>query len=200
MIIGIAGPIGVGKSTVAKEIAKQLGSTNLFAFADPIKEIVVLLSGCNRTDLDDQSFKLTKFPDSDVTYRHVMQSLGTEWARNTVHPDIWLNHMRRRVENTTGDIIIQDVRFENEAEFIRKMGGTILHIVGQDMPKPFVPEKASCVKKLQGLFGKENAVHASEQGLCKHLSDKVFINTKAGELALEKDIRSSLWAWLESEN
>ena len=199
MIIGIAGPIGSGKSTVAKEIAKQLGSNNLFAFADPIKDVVVLLSSCDRAALDEQPIKSELFPDSDVTYRYVMQTFATDWARNMIDADIWLNHMKRRVQCAKGDVIIQDVRFENEASFIRDNGGVIVHIRDPKMAPP-TARKSPIARKWEQfknrITGSPNA-HVSEVGLKFKDGDLVFKNEKLGNIYLEQAVRTSLWAWLE---
>jgi hypothetical protein len=67
-----------------------------------------------------------------------MQTLGTEWGRNTIHPDFWVIIAAQKIERLLGhsyrqgtirlQAVIDDVRFGNEAEMIRAYGGTIVHI------------------------------------------------------------------------
>jgi hypothetical protein len=68
-----------------------------------------------------------------ATPRFLMQTLGTEWGRNAVDPDLWVKHMRLRLGDILQitDVVIDDVRFENEATMIRDMGGKIIHVQGR---------------------------------------------------------------------
>lgn len=55
-----------------------------------------------------------------------MQTLGTEWGRRCLGDDFWL-----RVWEATrpfGPVVVDDVRFPNEAEFLRARGGRIYRI------------------------------------------------------------------------
>lgn len=52
----------------------------------------------------------------------------------SLDPDIWVKMTMLKVERlwTVGwDVVISDVRFENEAEAIRVAGGKVLHIYGR---------------------------------------------------------------------
>jgi hypothetical protein len=70
--------------------------------------------------------------------RELMQSLGTEWGRNMVHPELWLLLAEQNLEflaqtyDTATGFVISDLRFENEADFVRKRGGIVLHILRSD--------------------------------------------------------------------
>jgi hypothetical protein len=61
--------------------------------------------------------------------RWAMQTLGTEWGRQLIHNDLWVNAAiatwRKRVE---GNYVFDDVRFENEAAAIRREGGEIWRV------------------------------------------------------------------------
>jgi hypothetical protein len=60
-----------------------------------------------------------------------MQTLGTEWGRGLIHPDLWLLIAEKEVEaiHASGyHAAITDVRFENDAKFIREHGGVVWHI------------------------------------------------------------------------
>lgn len=83
-------------------------------FADKLKDIVCLLIGCTREQLEDREFKekelgeeWIQYFDSDyellqkesilsmfserLTPRKLLQLLGTECGRNIIHPNIWVN-------------------------------------------------------------------------------------------------------------
>jgi ABC-type dipeptide/oligopeptide/nickel transport system ATPase component len=67
--------------------------------------------------------------DAPVTGRRVLQFIGTDMFRERVHPDIWLYAMERRLPSEPDvHVIIPDVRFENEGDWIRSRGGIVYHL------------------------------------------------------------------------
>lgn len=98
------------------------------SFADPIKDMLRIGLGLSY----DQLFGGIEKEQNDERYecspRHLMQTLGTEWGRQMIHGDIWVNAMASRVDGH--NVIIPDVRFDNEADFIRERG-VLVHIVGR---------------------------------------------------------------------
>jgi hypothetical protein len=76
-------------------------------FADKLKDIVCLLVGCTKEQLEDQTFKETALGsnweidrtsygfDSNIQFtpRILLQQIGTELFRNQLHPDIWVNSL-----------------------------------------------------------------------------------------------------------
>jgi len=126
-VIGIAGPAHCGKDTAADYLLKHLTSYNKASFADPMKTMLGVGLGLTKEQLyGDQK----EAPDSryGCSPRHMMQTIGTEWGRNLIDPDIWVKAMEHHIHVHT---IIPDVRFENEAAFIRDRG-MLIHIVGRD--------------------------------------------------------------------
>lgn len=61
------------------------------------------------------------------TPRHVMQQLGTEWGRDRIAPDFWINVTNRRVD-LFDRVVITDCRFPNEADYIRKKKGRLVRV------------------------------------------------------------------------
>jgi hypothetical protein len=125
MIIGIAGKKGSGKTTLAKIIKKNTSCVEL-SFADPIKDMLGF--GLNLSN--DQLRGDQKEVVDDlygVTPRHLMQTLGTDWGRS-IDPDLWVNIMREKVDPFgLISVVIDDIRYENEADFIRE-AGVLIHI------------------------------------------------------------------------
>ena len=59
------------------------------------------------------------------TPRHAMKTMGTEWGRRMIHPDIWLTAWKNTLP--PGLLVIEDVRFPNEhAEVTSGLGGRII--------------------------------------------------------------------------
>jgi len=137
MIIGLTGKKHSGKTTAAHSICGEKPYGNLLfcpvSFAFTLKFMITILLnelGYPGNETEDYHANKSKVIDSlGVDTRYLMQTLGSEWGRTLIHPDIWLKTSesmlsRIRVPNQVFD----DVRFENEAEFIRQRGGLIIHI------------------------------------------------------------------------
>ena len=140
MLIGLAGVAGAGKSTVAKMLCKEYGFIEI-SFAEPIKRMIDQLLGYKSKHWDDRAWKEACNPRFGRSPRQLMQSLGTEWGRNIVHPDIWIDSARLAINGTLGwqhkKFVISDVRFDNEAAWIRANGGVLWRIYSSsDGPIP----------------------------------------------------------------
>ena len=132
-IIGLTGKAGVGKDTVADYLCKK-GYVK-YSFAKPLKDMLKVIG----VDCDNRETKELPHPTFGVSPRRMAQTLGTEWMRNSVAADGWLLLAQRYVEvrrngNQYADeltysegVVFSDVRFENEADFIRKQG-TVIHV------------------------------------------------------------------------
>jgi len=129
-IIGITGPAQCGKDTVADYIIDKRPAYRKTSFADPMKEML-----CSGLGLTYEQLHGSLKDVIDVFYnctpRHMLQTLGTEWGRDIIDGDIWIKAMEYRLSDIGGTFIIPDVRFENEAEFVRKHG-RLIHIRGRD--------------------------------------------------------------------
>lgn len=122
-----------GKTTVATLLVRDHGYIRL-RFADAIKNMLRVLG------LDDEHLEgsLKETPTDllcGLTPRKAMQTLGTEWGRKQIHPGFWVRATETQC-NTLLDcghrVVIDDVRFGNEAAMVRKAGGTLLRVVRYD--------------------------------------------------------------------
>lgn len=130
-MIGIAGRAGSGKDTLADYLVKEYGFKR-FAFADPLKECLAQIPGWDHRhmhgDLKDQVD-----PHYNVVPRHAMQRLGTECFR-ALNPDFWIRVAERVLDpDEETPIVISDVRFENEAAFVRRRG-LLVHLRRNQVP------------------------------------------------------------------
>jgi hypothetical protein len=104
------------------------------SFATPLKAMVrsfLVHAGYTYNQIDDL-FKPTQkervLPEFGVSPRHLMQTLGTEWGRECVRPDVWLRCWERNVDHYLSShlsVVCDDVRYPNEADLIRELGGEL---------------------------------------------------------------------------
>lgn len=129
-LIGLTGPKGSGKSTVA-EILNAHGFET-YALADPIKRGLKAMFNLWSPHVDGGRKETPIEHLGGLTPRYLMQTLGTEWGRNTVATDIWIRMAKRKFEFFShirvDAVVVPDVRFDNEANWIREEGGVIWHI------------------------------------------------------------------------
>ena len=130
MIIGFSGRAGAGKSTAAEHFEGR-GFTR-DAYAKTMKEAVSIMFGIPLEILQaDIVTKSQIDPYWGMTYRQILQLFGTEACRNVFGVDIWERILWRRYSDNSvpRDIVIDDVRFENEAEAIITRGGFVIEIL-----------------------------------------------------------------------
>lgn len=122
-LIALCGLAGSGKSTAAEHLMHQ-GFCRV-KFADPLKDMLRVLGLDNRHlegDLKEVPCDLLQ----GQTPRFAMQRLGTEWGRDIMHPDFWVNVWKMRAESimATGEsVVVDDCRFPNELKAVNQLGG-----------------------------------------------------------------------------
>lgn len=127
-IIALAGPKGVGKTTIAKVIEEVLIDAEIHSFAAPIKSMIEAM-GIGRNLIDDPELKNQPIDWVGKSPREMMQTLGTEWGRQMVRDDIWLRVVAEKIKySPVGTVIIDDCRFDNEAEFVNNSGGVVIDL------------------------------------------------------------------------
>jgi len=138
---------------------------NQYAFAWPLKAALKVLLGFTDDQLNDHALKDTVSEYWGVSPRHAMQRLGTEFGRKMIHEDAWIKRgeieVRKNLNNGRGTII-SDVRFENEAQWVRNFS-TQAFIIHVNPP-------VSSLKP---------SSHESEAGIKVHPLDRVVINDKS---------------------
>jgi energy-coupling factor transporter ATP-binding protein EcfA2 len=141
-LVSISGRAGSGKSTLAKALVQSFRAegnrAEVLSFATPLKLMLAAL--VEYADPDDVLGYVSKLGDKGAphpvlngqTSRWAMQSLGTEWGRNLIHPDLWVELGRRRVQMLADAgvsiVVFDDVRFPNEFNWITRTGGCAIHL------------------------------------------------------------------------
>ena len=131
MLLALSGLAGAGKSTAAKHLSAVHGFT-LVKFAGPLKRMLRSI-GLSEEEIEGVKKEVPSSLLCGKSPRHAMQTLGTEWGRNLIGPDFWVNlweFTACEILAEGGKVVVDDCRFPNEAEKVRKLGGKIVVIQG----------------------------------------------------------------------
>lgn len=138
-LLALSGRAGSGKSTAAAVL--QENGYELVKFAGPLKDMMRALyaySGLTAKEIEDRiEGRLKEQPDSFLcgnTPRRAMQTLGTEWARDMLGQDLWVEAWKRavtRLRESGVPVVVDDCRFANEAAAVRSLGGEIVMLQGR---------------------------------------------------------------------
>ena len=121
-LLGLTGAKTVGKTTFANLLFPDFVR---ISFADPIRDGLLAMGLLSPEDL------LNKEKPSDWlghSPRFLMQTLGTEWGRTLINPEIWIMIAERRITDRLVQgisVVVDDVRFDNEAALIHRLGGQV---------------------------------------------------------------------------
>ncbi|CAK9251267.1 unnamed protein product [Sphagnum jensenii] len=133
-LIGLAGPVAVGKTTVAQYLTAHHEFSEEF-FAAKLKEIIAELCDYNFDELNGGEWR--EKPDSHYgkSPRQIMQEVGTA-MRDIIHPNVWVDYLfLNKIYATSKNKVISDARFPNEQRTIIDAGGFII-ILNRDGTAP----------------------------------------------------------------
>lgn len=148
-VIGLIGKKRSGKDTFAQVLVDEFGYRRV-AFADPLRAVALAADPYVRIEADEfgpVGFTGAVFPQQthhrlsfvvdavgwerakaarDV--RRFLQRLGSEGIRS-IAPMFWVDTALRTIADTDAPVVVTDVRFPNEANALRALGGTLVRIV-----------------------------------------------------------------------
>lgn len=154
-IIGISGRLYAGKDAAGKIMKNLLPVSpweqpwEIKKYATKLKQVAALLLGVEVEMFEDHDFKASYLPDEwaylppigeelltdgiglvfrKMTVREFLQKLGTDGIRDKVHKDAWVNGLFSDFTKES-KWIITDMRFENEADRVRDLGGKTIRII-----------------------------------------------------------------------
>ena len=179
-IIGLVGFISSGKGATADILIERYGF-HRESFANGVKNAVSNVFGWAREMLEGatkESRTWREVPDAwwseklgkPFSPRLALQLMGTEAGRNVFHEDIWVMAMERRMAHMSYNYVISDVRFPNEIQAIKRMGGKVVRV--KRGPEPEWYECAVRTNQLNGWTGEVQHmiqfpdVHYSEWAWC----------------------------------
>lgn len=131
-VIGITGRKRHGKDTVARELV--LHGFSVVRFADPLKAMLrafYQVHGLGAVEIERRiEGDLKEVPCiylNGKTPRYAMQTLGTEWGRDLIDKNLWTDSLQRRAV-VYDKVAVPDVRFDNECEAVRDIGGKVFRV------------------------------------------------------------------------
>lgn len=181
VIVGFTGRAGAGKDTAADVImATAYGNWKRYSFAGPLKDASSILFNFTHEQLYDPKEKEVIDDRWGKSPRQILQWLGTDVLRAHITEDFFTEHMKQRIEKTEKSIVITDIRFDNEAELVKSMGGIVIKI-----------ERSEA----EGS-GTKHSEHATEKGISEQLIDFTVNNDGTIEEFYNKvlDIQSNNFA------
>jgi hypothetical protein len=167
-IVGVLGFIGSGKSTVGEYLEYGYGYTKM-SFANNLKDTVAAVFGWPRHMLEGDTVDSRiwrETPDEfwsnklnkTVTPRWAIQNIGTDVFRNCFYTDIWVSSLEKSIISKENPVVITDVRFPNEIELVKRLGGKLIWVRRNPEPEWF-----NVFLEDRDLFNKSYpTVHASE--------------------------------------
>lgn len=137
-VVGLTGYAGSGKDYVYGELCESVGAVRV-AFADGVRlEVEEVLAWGTRPVAqrwDEVRLPAVWKKPYPVEVRRLLQWWGTEFRR-AEDPDYWVKKGVDRIEGLweigCGIVVVTDVRFANEAQAIRDLGGIVLQVTAAD--------------------------------------------------------------------
>ena len=152
----IAGKKRVGKDTLANMIGSKTDNPVVYRLADPIKRMLCALINIPSSQIEEIN-KIKENGDSvkagklSLDIRKLLQTLGTDWGRDTIDKEIWIQILIEEIKkDMSKDItpIVADIRFENEMNVLKERFNKDFNVVSIRIKKDI----------------KDNDLHESEQG------------------------------------
>lgn len=195
MIIGICGLQSSGKDSIADYLIGYRPEYTKIKMAYHLKDVTALLFGMDRKMLEGETAEdraLREIPDEywndkineelkPFTPRKALQYVGTNLLRNQLCENIWVDCVIKNIQDKNlENVVISDIRFPNEIDMIRKLGGIIVRVERGERPEYW--DNAEQVGTYVRLYAK------NPQDYYDVYEDKL------------KHVHTSEWQWIGYDN
>jgi len=179
-IIGLIGARGSGKTTCAAYLQANYNFQE-FSFADPVKKVVEIIYGFDYDTLkgDTPERREARVNMRDPMWNQnmiqAMQFIGTELFRNHMDQDVWIKIMKRNIDSCIKSgkrVVISDLRYPNEIEFVRSLGGKIFVIESQSA------QVSTCADNHSSETSAKDAIKDTDIVLMNDFKNVYFENIK----------------------
>jgi len=209
-IIGLVGFQGSGKDTVGQIIKELYPGFTTTSFAKPIKRALSSMFGWNakllegttqesRVWRETQDTFWTEKLGKPITPRLMMREFGTELIRNQLSQDFWTHRCEKFLNESKKSVVITDVRFLNEIQMIKSLGGTIVWVKRDPLPDYYnqalwFNQQSKLVQFVAGPFlRKIYGVHRSERDWIGTKFDHTIVNNSSIQ-----DLTRNVTAFMET--
>jgi len=133
IVIGISGKIGTGKSTISETLYRMGKAQAWRDFGDAVKEdcserFGFPLEWAYSAEGKERVIFHSDLPLGSMRVRHILQWWGTDVCRKQ-DPHHWVKKMNSWITvNRPNSLILGDIRFMEEAEYILHMGGWLFRL------------------------------------------------------------------------
>lgn len=126
MIIGLMGPKGSGKDTIADVLVSRHGFTKI-AFADTLRRVASILYDIPEQEFTNRHLKDKCHPNLPpfLTRRDIVIQLSK--VIKSLDPLVFTSNMSRKLENST-NWVIPDVRFPHEVDYLERLNANLLYV------------------------------------------------------------------------
>jgi hypothetical protein len=134
-LLGLAGKAGSGKGTASKFLRDYYGY-QVCPLAEPLKKALNAAFGWQMHQWEDRKWKEAVDIRYGISPRRAAQLMGTEFRELLGVHDLWLRTIlyRPTLKGTKG-IVVDDLRYDFEADWIRDNGGLVIHITRDNLPQ-----------------------------------------------------------------
>jgi hypothetical protein len=164
-VLGLSGFAQSGKTAAAKYLETK-GYTRKHT-AEPLRAMLAVLLKANGLSSEmitrylEGDLKEQMIPEIGVTSRVAQITLGTEWGRERVNPDLWADTWARGI-SADDNVLNDSVRFPNEEAAIRDLDGFTI-MIKRPGTKPAKFKWGFIGEKLYDWFGVLWGAHDSER-------------------------------------
>ena len=124
-IIGLAGTKRAGKNHTASIVRRLCHHTEFHevALADALKQEVATATG----------YSVGHIEAHKEEFRPILQWWGTEFRRRMHGDDYWIKRLIEKLVNISeGVVVVTDIRFPNEADTVKMLGGEVWQVVNPE--------------------------------------------------------------------
>jgi hypothetical protein len=177
-VLGLSGWARSGKDTIADYLVDVEGYTKV-SFAQPMKEAMYRLNPritvnevvntALRVGIDVYGWDGLKERSPDI--RGLLQRFGTEVGREMFGENFWVDYALNSIEDGS-KVVFSDVRFPNEADAIRQLGGKVYRVERQGVwaANEHISEHALDNYKFDGTINNNGTI----QGLQQNVKQELF--------------------------
>lgn len=176
-LIGLHGKAGSGKDTVSDFLIGTYKDMYPESFAGPLKKGLAEIFGIPFECFENRELKETSDPYWNRTPRYLTQFFGTEVMRTNFGADFWIKRLALRLNadsdthpewgayDSNDTVVISDVRFQNEYDWVIANQGIIIHLTREGA---------------DGTVGIAN--HPSEQDINLHNKERTYVCENNGTI------------------